>query len=166
VNGSTKEVAMRSLRTIAPLALGLAVLAVAGCQRPADQPVPAAPAPVERVTATSAPAAKPAPPAPRPPKPAPAPETVVGLWPVTTLQQAREIQDGADAGHQPWLLSPERVAVSYAASELGLYQPVARRVGPSTYQVGATGSEWAATLRLAQPVRQGPGGVWVVTRAG
>jgi hypothetical protein len=163
---------MRSLRTIAaPLALGLAVLAVAGCQRPADPPGGAAPPQVQRVTATSAPAAKPAPPAPRPPAtrppgPAPAPDTVIGLWPVTTLQQAREIQDGADAGHQPWLLSPERVAVSYAASELGLYQPVARRVGPSTYQVGATGSEWAATLRLAQPVRQGPGGVWVVTRIG
>jgi hypothetical protein len=163
---------MRSLRTIAaPLALGLAVLAVAGCQRPADPPGPAAPPQVQRVTATSAPAAKPAPPAPRPPAtrlpgPAPAPDTVIGLWPVTTLQQAREIQDGAAAGHQPWLLSPERVAVSYAASELGLYQPVARRVGPSTYQVGATGSEWAATLRLAQPVRQGPGGVWVVTGIG
>jgi hypothetical protein len=155
---------MRSLRTIAaPLALGLAVLAVAGCQRPADPPGAAAPPQVQRVTATSAPAAKPA---TRPPEPAPVPDTVIGLWPVTTLQQAREIQDGADAGHQPWLLSPERVAVSYAASELGLYQPVARRVGPSTYQVGATGSEWAATLRLAQPVRQGPGGVWVVTRIG
>jgi len=159
---------MRSLRTIAPLALGLAVLAVAGCQRPADQPVPAAPPPVERVTATGTPAAKPAPrpPATRPSEPAPAPETAVGLWPVTTLQQARDIQDGADAGHQPWLLSPERVAVSYAAAELGLYQPVARRVGPRTYQVGATGSEWAAVLRLAQPVRQGPGGIWVVTRVG
>jgi hypothetical protein len=162
---------MRSLRTIAPLALGLAVLAVAGCQRPADQPVPAAPPQVERVTAPSAPAAEPTPPAPRPPAtrppaPAPAPETVVGLWPVTTLEQAREIQDGADAGHQPWLLSPERVATSYAAAELGLYQPVTRRVAANTYQVGATGSEWAATLRLAQPVRQGPGGIWVVTRVG
>jgi hypothetical protein len=154
---------MRSLRTIAPLALGLAVLAVAGCQRPADPPGPAAPAQVERVTATSAPTAEPAPPAPPASRP---PETVVGLWPVTTLEQAREIQDGADAGHQPWLLSPERVATSYAAAELGLYQPVARRVGPNTYQVGATGSEWAATLRLAQPVRQGVGGVWVVTRVG
>jgi hypothetical protein len=160
---------MRSLRTIAPLALALAVLTVAGCQRPADPTEPADPPQVERVTATSAPVAKPAPPAPpatRPPEPAPAPETVVGLWPVTTLRQAREIQDGADAGHQPWLLSPERVAVSYAASELGLYQPVARRVAPNSYQVGATGSEWAAVLRLAQPVRQGPGGIWVVTRVG
>jgi len=155
---------MRSPRTIAaPLALGVAVLAMAGCQRPADQPEPAAPPQVERAAATSAPDAKPAPPATRPPEPAPAPDTVIGLWPVTTLQQAREIQDGADAGHQPWLLSPERVAVSYAAAELGLYQPVSRRVGPNTYQVGATG---AATLRLAQPVRQGTGGVWVVTRVG
>ena len=76
------------------------------------------------------------------------------------------LQDGADAGHQPWLLSPELVATSYAAAELGLFQPVARRVGPNAYEVGATGSEWAAKLYLAQPVRQGAGGIWVTTRTG
>lgn len=69
-------------------------------------------------------------------------------------------------GHQPWLLSPELVATSYGAAELGLYQPVARRVGANAYEVGATGSEWVAKLDLAQPVRQGAGGVWVVTRSG
>jgi hypothetical protein len=74
------------------------------------------------------------------------------------------LQDGADAGHQPWLLSPELVATSYGAAELDLYQPVARRVGHNAYEVGATGSEWAAKLYLAQPVRQGAGGVWVITR--
>ena len=74
------------------------------------------------------------------------------------------LQDGADAGHQPWLLSPELVATSYGAAELDLYQPVARRVGANAYEVGATGSEWAAKLYLAQPVRQGAGGVWVITR--
>jgi hypothetical protein len=70
------------------------------------------------------------------------------------------LQDGADAGHRPWLLSPELVSTSYGAAELGLYQPVARRVGPNAYEVGAAGSEWAAKLYLAQPVRQGAGGVW------
>jgi hypothetical protein len=35
---------------------------------------------------------------------------------------------------------------------------------PNAYEVGATGSEWAAKLYLAQPVRQGAGGVWVITR--
>ena len=74
------------------------------------------------------------------------------------------LQDGADAGHQPWLLSPAQVATSYGAAELGLYQPVARRVGPNAYEVGATGSEWVAKLYLAQPVRQGAGGIWVITR--
>ena len=161
---------MRSLRTIAPLALGLAVLVVAGCQRPIDPPGLAAPAQVERVTATSAPAAKPAPPAPRPPatrppEPAPAPETVVGLWPVTTLQQARQIQDGADAGHQPWLLSPEQVSIAYATAELDLFGPFAERVGPAAYQVRSHNGEWEATLYLAQPVRH-TNGVWVVTRVG
>jgi hypothetical protein len=74
------------------------------------------------------------------------------------------LQDGADAGHRPWLLSPELVATSYGAAELGLYKPVARRVGPNAYEVGATGSEWVAKLYLAQPVRQGAGGIWVITR--
>jgi hypothetical protein len=39
---------------------------------------------------------------------------IVGLWPVKTLAQARELQDSVDAGHQPWLLSPEQVSIAYA----------------------------------------------------
>lgn len=163
---------MRPIRTIAPLALGLIALTVAGCQRPSDPTTTAAPAPthVERAAPTTTPTRHATPPnrpptSPIPkPKPAPDPETIVGLWPVRTLAQARMLQDGADAGHQHWLLSPELVSTSYGAAELGLYQPVARRVGPNAYEVGATGSEWAAKLFLAQPVRHGPGGVWVITR--
>jgi hypothetical protein len=75
------------------------------------------------------------------------------------------LQEGVDDGHQPWLLSPELVATSYGA-ELGLYKPVTRRVGPNTYEVGATGSEWVAKLYMAQPVRHGAGGIWVITRTG
>ena len=162
---------MRPIRTIAPLALGLVALAVAGCQSRPDQPTTPVPAPIERAAPpTTAPARQARPPSrppatiPPKPKPAPGPAIVVGLWPVRTLEQARVLQDRADAGHQPWLLSPELVATSYGAAELDLYEPVARRVGPSAYEVGATDSEWAARLYLAQPVRQGAGGIWVITR--
>jgi hypothetical protein len=164
---------MRPTRTIAPLTLGLVVLAVAGCQRPSDPTTTAAPTPthVERAAPTTTmthhatvpnrPAASPA------PKPAPGPrtETVVGVWPVKTLAQARELQDGADAGHQPWLLSAELVSTAYAEAELGLFAPYAQRVGPGAYQVRSHHGEWEATLYLAQPVRH-DNGVWVVTRVG
>ena len=48
---------MRPIRTIAPLALGLAILAVAGCQRPSDPTTTAAPTPtqVERAAPTTTP---------------------------------------------------------------------------------------------------------------
>ena len=155
---------MRPIRTIAPLTLALVALAVAGCQSRPDQPTAPAPTQIDRAAPTTPARQTPSPsPAPKP-KPAPDPETIVGLWPARTLEQARTLQDGADAGHQPWLLSAELVATSYGAAELGLYQPVARRVGPAAYEVGATGSEWAAKLFMAQPVRQGAGGVWVITR--
>jgi hypothetical protein len=155
---------MRSIRTIAPLAVGLVALAVAGCQSRPDQTATDAPAPtrVERAAPTTTP-----PPSTAPkPRPDPGQETVVGRWPVRTLEQARTLQDRADAGHQPWLLSPELVSVAFAKAEMQFHDPVTRKVGPATYDVGQRNSEWAATLRLAQPVRQGPGGIWVVTRIG
>jgi hypothetical protein len=159
-----KEVAMRPIRTLAPLALGLVVLAVAGCQRPSDPTTTAAPAPttVER-TITTTPTRHPTP-APKP-TPSPGSETIVGLWPVTTLAQARELQDSVDAGHQPWQLSAESVALAYAQGELHLFAPYAEQVGPGAYQVRSHHGEWEATVYLAQPVRH-DNGVWVVTRVG
>jgi hypothetical protein len=74
------------------------------------------------------------------------------------------LQDGADAGRRPWLLSPEQVALAFARAEMHFLDPVTRRIAPATYDVGQRNSEWAATLHLAQPVRQGAGGIWVVTR--
>jgi hypothetical protein len=165
---TTKEVAMRPIRTITPLALGLIALAVAGCQRPSDQTTTAAPTPtrVERAAPTTAPARQAPPPSTAPtPKPDPRPETIVGLWPVKTLAQARELQDSADAGHQPWLLSAELVSTAYAQAELGLFGPFAEQVGPAAYQVRSHNGEWEATLYLAQPIRHN-NGVWVVTRVG
>jgi hypothetical protein len=169
---SPKEVAMRPIRTITPLALGLVVLAVAGCQRPSDSTTTAAPTPtqIERASPTTAPTRhvtppnRPTSPAPKP-TPDPGSETVVGLWPVKTLAQARELQDSVDAGHQPWLLSAESVSIAYAQGELGLFAPYAERVGPAAYQVRSHHGEWEATLYLAQPVRH-DNGIWIVTRVG
>jgi hypothetical protein len=162
---------MRPIRTIAPLAMGLVALAVAGCQSRPDQPTPPTPTPIERAApATTAPAGQARPPGrppastPPKPKPAPGPETVVGLWPARTLGYAMMLQDGADAGRRPWLLSPELVAASYGAAKAELGDPVTRRVGPAAYDVGGRNSEWVVTVYLAQPVRQGAGGIWVVTR--
>jgi hypothetical protein len=162
---------MRPIRTIAPLALGLVALAVAGCQSRPDPPTPPAPTRLEQAAAATTAPTRQTPPPRRPPapttptpKPSPAPETILGLWPATTLEQASMLQDGADAGHQPWLLSPELVSTAYATAEYGIADPVAHKVGPAAYQVGAGNSEWVATLHLAQPVRQGAGGVWVITR--
>jgi hypothetical protein len=173
----SKEVTMRPIRTIAPLALGLVALAVAGCQSRPDQPPAPTPTPIERAApVTTAPAGQarppsrpPVSPAPKPklapkPKPVPGPEAVVGRWPARTLGYARTLQDGADAGHRPWLLSPEQVALAFARAEMDFLDPVSRRIAPATYDVGQRNSEWAATLHLAQPVRQGAGGIWVVTR--
>jgi hypothetical protein len=68
------------------------------------------------------------------------------------------------AGLRPWLLSPELVAASYGAAKAELRYPVTRKVGPAAYDVGGRNSEWVVTVYLAQPVRQGAGGIWVVTR--
>jgi hypothetical protein len=158
---------MRPIRTIAPLTLGLIALTVAGCQRPSEPTTTAAPTPttVER-TITTSPTDHPTPPTPAPkPTPDPGSETIVGLWPVKTLAQARELQDSVDAGHQPWLLSAESVALAYAQGDLHLFAPYAEQVGPGAYQVRSHHGEWEATLYLAQPVRH-DNGVWVVTRVG
>ena len=140
---------MRPIRTIAPLALGLVALAVAGCQRSSEPTTTAAPTPttVER-TITTTPTRDPTPPPTPAPKPSPGPasETIVGLWPVKTLAQARELQDSVDAAHQPWQLSAESVALVYAQGELHLFAPYAEQVSPGAYQVRSHHGEWEATV--------------------
>jgi hypothetical protein len=159
---------MRFIRTVVPLTLGLVALAVVGCQRQPDPATANVPAPtrVERAAPTpTTPDHQQRPPGTTPkPKPDPDAETVVGRWPVRTFGQARALQARVDVGHQPWLLSPEQVALAFARAEMHFYDPVTRRIAPATYDVGERNSEWAATLRLVQPVRHGAGGIWVVTR--
>ena len=143
---------------------------MAGCQRPSDPTITAAPPPtqIEQAAPTTTPTRHATPPN-RPTDPAPTPdpgsETTIGLWPVKTLAQARELQNSVDAGHEPWLLSAESVSIAYAQGELHLFAPYAQQVGSGAYQVRSHHGEWEATLYLAQPVRH-DNGVWVVTRVG
>jgi hypothetical protein len=88
------------------------------------------------------------------------------VWPFTTAQQAAETQNGVDEGHQPWLLDPATVAVSYAGAELGWQDASTEQLQPSTYRVSDPASGARADVTLAQPARQGPGGIWAVVRAG
>jgi hypothetical protein len=163
---------MRPVRIIATVVLTAAVAATGFyiARSTAGHPA-AAPARVERAAPTTTPirdtTPRSEPPATLTPRPAPdpRPETIVGLWPVTTLTQARDLQDSADAGHQPWLLSAEQVSIAYAKAELGLFGPFVEQVGPTAYLVRPHNGEWEATLYLAQPVRH-DNGVWVVTRVG
>ena len=124
------------------------------------------PTTVERtITTTSTDDPTPSPTPVPEPTPDPGSETIVGLWPVKTLAQARELQDSVDAGHQPWRLSAWMVARAYAETELHLFGPFVEQVGPAAYQVRSHNGEWEATVYLAQPVRH-TNGIWVVTRVG
>jgi hypothetical protein len=90
----------------------------------------------------------------------------VAMWPFTTAEQAANTQTSVDEGHQPWLLDAATVAVSYAGAELGWPDTGIEQVQPSTYQVTDPASGARAELALAQPARQGEGGIWAVVRAG
>jgi hypothetical protein len=87
-----------------------------------------------------------------------------GIWDVRTWDQAGKVQRAVDDGHQPWRLDPAAVVAAYASGALGVTgQPVVKRAGAGSYTVAAPGGAAVATVRVAQPLRQGPGGIWVVT---
>ena len=91
----------------------------------------------------------------------------VAVWPFTTAQQAADSQAAADEGHQPWLLGAESVAVTYASAEFGWQDAGAEQLAePSVYRVTDPASGARADITLAQPARQGEGGIWAVVRAG
>ncbi|GEM_PF-1273454 len=86
------------------------------------------------------------------------------IWPASSLAQARELQNAADQGHQPWLLpgSPQSTTLNYAQQVLGWADAVAYRIADTVYQVSRPGTNDTAIVALVQPVRQGSGGLWVV----
>src|SRR5690349_17805951 len=95
------------------------------------------------------------------PRPATASSTRPMLWPVTTIAELREIQQGTIDGHQPWLCHAQSVVEAYARGPLGLADATVTRVRHGVYDV-RTPRGRAATVTVFQP--SGPGcGVWVVT---
>jgi hypothetical protein len=90
----------------------------------------------------------------------------VAVWPFMTAEQAADVQASVDQGHQPWLLAAATVAGSYAGAELGWQDAGIEQVQPSIYRVTDPASGARADLTLAQPARQGEGGIWTVVRAG
>jgi hypothetical protein len=94
-------------------------------------------------------------PAPSPPFP--------GIWDVHTWQEARELQDAVDQGHQPWRCGPDRLVALYAQQVLHLPQPVVRRVDGSTFTVATPGRGVVAIISVIQPFRGRSCGIWVIT---
>jgi hypothetical protein len=127
--------------------------------------------------ATLLPACSPSPPAPPPPTTAPtavpttppqgtpsASAAAVELpWPAAG-DAAAALQEQVDAGSQPWLLDPAELARSFAATAYGWSEVTVEPDGDRTVEVRGPGGA-SAVLTLAQPVRSGPGGIWVVTAA-
>ncbi len=86
------------------------------------------------------------------------------LWPARTIAEARELQEAADEGHQPWLLpgSPVGTSTNYAERVLGWPQPRVQQLTETVVQVAQQGTGAVAVLTLVQPVRKAPDGLWVV----
>jgi hypothetical protein len=88
-----------------------------------------------------------------------------GIWDIRTWDQAFELQAALDNGHQPWRCGAAELVARYAQQVLlaGSAQPIVQQVGPHTFQVRKPGAGLVATVRLAQPINQGPCGLWVIT---
>ncbi len=93
-----------------------------------------------------------------------------GIWEIRTWEAAYELQWAVDNGHQPWRTSAWMSAVGvvtrYAEQVLlpSPQHPVVRQVDPHTFEVSTPDGKVVATVQVTQPVRQGPEGIWVITR--
>ena len=79
-----------------------------------------------------------------------------------TSDQAAQLQQDVDAGHQPWRLDAVAVAEAFVAGHLGWTDVDSRRTDPQTVEVTNKSDGATVALQLQQPVRTGPDGVWVV----
>lgn len=74
---------------------------------------------------------------------------------------AEQLQQSADAGHQPWRLDEDAVTRAFVSGRFGWSQPTITHDGP--YLAVATGPNGQrVSLQLSQPARKNTGGVWVV----
>lgn len=86
------------------------------------------------------------------------------IWPATDAGSATKLQQRVDAGGEPWLLDPTEVATSYAGVALKYRDPSVFPVRPGVVDVQDGATRGKATITLAQTVRQGDGGIWLVTQ--
>lgn len=107
---------------------------------------------------------RPAPPAPDGVAPRPGGTgSTTPIWPARDAASAARLQGDVDGGRQPWLLDPVEVAVSYAGSELGYRNPGVFPIAAGRVDVQDGRTPAKATITLAQTVRRGEGGIWLVT---
>lgn len=87
------------------------------------------------------------------------------IWPATDAAQAATLQKKVDGGGEPWLLDPTEVATSYAGVALHYRNPSVFTLRPGVIDVQDGAGPGKATLTLAQTVRRGDGGIWLITEA-
>ncbi|MBF4996589.1 hypothetical protein IRT45_05395 [Nocardia sp. BSTN01] len=76
-------------------------------------------------------------------------------------EAAEQLQQSADAGHQPWRLDEDAVARAFVSGRFGWSRPTIAHDG--AYLAVATGPNGQrVSLHLSQPARKNNGGVWVV----
>jgi hypothetical protein len=81
------------------------------------------------------------------------------LWPMTSVAQARDVQQATKDGHQPWALDAQQVATSYTQHVLGWPQASVNRLAGHVFQADA-GAQ-VAIITLTQPLGR-PDTVWAV----
>jgi hypothetical protein len=86
-----------------------------------------------------------------------APESLV--WPVTSVSQAEQLQQGAATGHQPWTLRAADVAGNYVRQVMGWADAEESTIGPRIYQF--TAGNRLAVVTTRQPLGRA-GTVWAV----
>jgi hypothetical protein len=81
------------------------------------------------------------------------------VCPLGGIEEAIELQRAVDDGHQPWRTSPTDVAT--ACTFPG---GVVKALGTNTYRVTKVSTGQTVIVKVVQPVRPGPTGIWVVTK--
>jgi hypothetical protein len=79
-----------------------------------------------------------------------------------TADEAAQLQTEVDNGQHTWRLDEMTVAQSFVRSRFGWTRVYAALAFPETIQVTNRAGGDVVTLQLRQPVRTGPGGIWVV----
>jgi hypothetical protein len=88
----------------------------------------------------------------------------IAIWPLATQEEADTTQISVDEGHSPWMLDAATVGSAFAGAVLGWADAIVEPMGGSTYRVYDRATGVAVEAEIVQPVREGAGGIWVVSR--